>query len=151
MTGSELLAAVPGVLTAIGGLLVIWVRDRGRVAETQKDLQSWAQGIVHEAVESERATYSKTISILQTEIAEARAESAENKSEIAELKRAIKQRDEVIEEFPELVEKFVLVVASIDREKTPSREQLEALRSFAKRLRLPDHVPNHILLSKVGA
>lgn len=155
MTGPELIAAtgpyVAPIVVAVGGLIALWVRDRARVATTQKDLREWAQESVREAVESERQTYTAVISQMRADREADRAEITRLHDEVAELRAALADRDERLSEFPDLVEKFVIVVAGIDREKTPSRDQLDALHTIARRLRLAPHVPNHVLLAKVGA
>jgi len=127
-------------------------------AKLHADTEAWLRAKVDAMVENERATYramiaahTKTIEDMRESVTLMQGALQSALSDVAERDARIAALEATLAEFPDLIEKFVIVIAGIDKDKTPTPEQLSAMHDLAKRMRLHERVPNHVLLAKVGS
>lgn len=154
-----LLTAIGAIITAIFAALLPFYRehlkDRREAEKAEKaraeardrtlaEMQEWAQGVVANAVEAERETYTTII--------------AQHAERIGTLERHLGDRDAVIdalraeiEMIRKLAERLAQLVAQIDPYKTPTQEQMQAMRETAERMGLRPSVVPSLVIARGGS
>lgn len=169
----ELVIATGALVTAIGGVARNILRDRAKDALDAAKAQRAAEDAEAERIaardrtQAEHAEWLRHTVESQIEVARAdrereRQECNERidgvKREADELRRHVEERDGVIDALREeigtlrkLAERLAHLVAQIDPYKTPTAEQMDALRKTATDLGLRPSVAPSLVLARGGS